>query len=385
MNNKGLTYRLKSIFIALGAWELFFWIVFFSLFIYLGNKVSEFRFENPEFIWLFLIIPVLVLGYILQLKWKNKAIDALADKSLRKYLMFPVSSMKSFAKFFFLRNAIAFLIIALMNPQFGKGKQKAISEGIEIMIALDISNSMRALDLDVNKDRLTIAKLNIERLMNHLHGDKVGIVIFAGGSYVQVPLTSDYSSAKMMLSSVDPEMMSLQGTSIGQAIRRSLEAFDMENGVNKAIIVMSDGEDHEGDALSAAQLAKEQNVEVNTVGMGTTTGTVIPDYKFGQKIGLKKDENGNTVTTTLNEEMLMQVAQAGGGSYTRAQGTYVNLDGLLESIKSIDKTELDSQLYTDYVDQFQWFLALGLLFLILHLLINQKHSGIIHKLLDYEV
>jgi Ca-activated chloride channel family protein len=386
MNLKNIyTYSFKAIFLSILAWEVIFWGVFISLYFYLTEQVDAFRLENPELMWLFLIIPIFIGGFLLSIKWKNKAIVNMADKKLVPYLIQPISSLKTFIRYFFIRNALAFLIIALINPQYGRGKQKAVSEGIEIMIALDISNSMRALDLDKEKSRLDIAKLSIERLLNNLHGDKVGIIIFAGNAFVQVPLTTDYRTAKMFLSSVTPDMMSNQGTDIAAAIRKALETFDFENGVNKTIIVMSDGEDFEGDAIQAAKEAKEKGVMVSTVGMGTTKGTVIPDYKNGRRVGLKKDEKGNTVMTHLNQDMLMQIAQAGGGSFTMAQGTYVNLYGLLDSIKNIDKKELDSQLYTDYEDQFQWFIGIGLLFLFISFFFGTKRSGLIHKLQDYEI
>jgi Ca-activated chloride channel family protein len=385
MEIKNYTYSLKAVTLAVIIWEAVFWTIFFSLFFYMTDQVDAFRIENRAYLWLFLMIPILIIGFLWALSWKNKAIKRLSDDRLSHFLIHPISSIKTFLKFFLFRNAIAFMLIALINPQYGKGKQKAISEGIEIMIALDISNSMRALDLDPEKDRLKVAKLSIERLLNNLHGDKVGIIIFAGDAFVQVPMTTDYRTAKMFLNSVSPDMMTNQGTSIGTAIRKAMSSFDLENGVNKAIIVMSDGEDFEGDAFIAAEEAVSNKIIVNTVGMGTTKGTVIPDYKNGKRIGLKKDSEGNTVMTHLNEDMLIQVSQTGGGSYTQAKGTYVNLDGLLESIKNIDKTELDSNLYTDYEDQFQWFIGIGLLFLLSQFLFTSKRSGFIHKLQDYEI
>ena len=385
MQQKNYIYSIKPIILAIIVWEIIFWALFFSLYFYMTEQVEAFRIENTEYLPLFLIIPVVFIGFILTLVWKNKAIKRLSDAKLSPFLIHPISTLKTFIKFFLFRNAIAFLLIGLLNPQYGKGKQKAISEGIEIMIALDISNSMRALDLDHDKDRLKVAKMSIERLLNNLHGDKVGVVTFPGDAFMQVPLTTDYSTAKMFLNAVSPDMMSNQGTSIGLAIEKAMTSFDFDNGVNKAIIVMSDGEDFEGAAMLAAQTALDKKVIVNTVGMGTSNGTVIPDYKNGRRIGLKKDEDGNTAMTYLNESMLKQIAQTGGGSYTKANGTYVNLDGLLESIKSVDKTEIDSNLYTDYEDQFQWFIAIGLLFLVGHYFFTSKRSGIIHKLQDYEV
>lgn len=373
-------YNFKTILLSVLIWEGIFWMAFFGLFFFLKDQVDAFRFEHRSFLWLLTLVPVLVIGYFLLINWKNKKLDQLADQRLLRYLTQPVSSIKSFWKFFFFRNAIAFMVIALANPQFGKGTTKAVSEGIEIMIALDISNSMRAFDLDSKRDRLQVAKMAIEQLFNNLHGDKVGIVLFAGDAFVHIPLTTDYGAAKIFLNTVQPEMISNQGTAIGLAINKCLNSFDFENGVNKSIIVLSDGEDHEGSALEQAEFAKEQNVIVSTVGMGEPHGTPIPNYENGRIVGMKKDENGNTVTTRLNEEMLREVARAGGGAYTAAQGTYVNLSGLLESIRSIDKTEMDSKLYTDYKDHFQWFLALAIICLITESFFSERRSGIIHKL-----
>lgn len=373
-------YNLRTILLSVLIWEGIFWLAFFGLYFFLIDQVEAFRFEHFNFLWFLFAIPLLVGGYFALLLWKNRVLTQLADQRLLRYLTQPVSSIKSFWKFFFFRNAIAFLIIALANPQYGKGTTKAVSEGIEIMLALDISNSMRALDLDPNRDRLKVAKMAIEQLLNNLHGDKVGVVLFAGDAFVYTPLTVDYGAAKIFLNSVQPEMMSNQGTAIGLAIEKCMESFDFENGVNKSIIILSDGEDHEGNSIEQAEAAKAQNVIVSTVGMGLPNGTPIPDYKNGRIVGMKKDENGNTVTTRLNEQMLRDVAKAGGGGYTAAQGTYVNLSGLLDSIRSIDKTEMDSKLYTDYKDHFQWFLALGLLCLIIESFFTERRSGIIHKL-----
>lgn len=373
-------YNVRTILFSIIIWEVLFWLTFFGLYYYLIEQVEAFRIEHREFLWLLLIIPIYILGYLLRIGWKNKVMKKLADQRLLPYLTLPVSSMKSFWKFFFFRNALAFLILALANPQYGKGSQKAVSEGIEIMIALDISNSMRALDLDPKRDRLRVAKMAIEQLLNELHGDKVGLVLFAGDAFVHLPLTIDYGAAKLFLATVQPEMISNQGTAVGLAIETSMKSFDFDNGVNKSIIIISDGEDHQGNALSQAKSAQEQGVVINTVGMGKPVGTPFPDYKNGRMVGLKKDSQGNTVTTKLNEKMLLDIAKAGGGVYTAAQGAYVDLRGILSSVRGIDKTEMDSKLYTDYKDHFQWFLALGLICLILEILVSEKRSGLIHKL-----
>ncbi|MDA7804241.1 VWA domain-containing protein [Crocinitomix sp.] len=373
-------YNLKTIIFSIVIWEVIFWSAFFGLFYYLIDQVEAFRFENKAILWFLLAVPAYIFGYLLLVLWKNKVLGRLADNRLLPYLTMPVSSAKSFWKFFFFRNALAFLIIALANPQYGKGSQKAVSEGIEIMIALDISNSMRALDLDAKRDRLKIAKMAIEQLLNKLHGDKIGLVLFAGDAFVHLPLTIDYGAAKLFLSTVRPEMMTNQGTAIGLAIKTAMETFDFDNGVNKSIIILSDGEDHQGNAIAEAEAAFDKNVIVNTVGMGKPMGTPIPDFVNGKIVGLKKDAEGNTVTTKLNERMLREVAAVGGGSYSAAQGAYVDLNALLSSIRSIDKTEMESKQYTDYKDHFQWFLIFGLICLVIELFISERRSGIIHKL-----
>lgn len=374
------TYNLRVILIAVLIWEVVFWSVYFGLYFFLIDQVEAFRFEWEAALWGLLSIPLFLSGYLFLIRWKNTVLERLADNRLIPFLTQPVSSIKSFWRFFFFRNALTFLIIAIANPQFGKGTTKAVSEGIEIMVALDISNSMRALDLDPKRDRLQVAKMAIEQLLNNLHGDKVGLVLFAGDAFVQLPMTTDYGAAKIFLNSVSPEMMSNQGTAIGEAIDECMSSFDFENGVNKSIIILSDGEDHEGSATMMAEQAYSENVIVSTVGMGTPMGTPIPDIKNGQYVGMKKDKDGNTVTTRLNEAMLKEVANAGGGAYTAAQGTYVNLSGLLDSIRSIDKTEMESKLYTDYKDYFQWFLGFGLLCFVIEFFISERRSGIIHKL-----
>lgn len=376
-------YDFRNLMISVLIWEGIFWLVYFSLYYFMTNDISAFQFENPDLLYGLLIVPLLVTGYLLVIQWKNDKLQRLADERLLKYLTYPVSSVKSFAKFFLFRNGVVFLILGLANPQYGHGKNKAVHEGIEIMIALDISNSMRALDLDPKMDRLQVAKISIERLLNNLHGDKIGLVIFAGDAFVQVPLTSDYNAAKMFLYSVRPEMMSNQGTDIGLAIDKCMKTFDMENGVNKAIIVMSDGEDHEGNPEMVAKGAFEHNVVVSTVGMGTNRETPIPNYENGKISGMKKDENGKTVLTTLNEGMLQSIAAAGGGAYVQAEGTYVNLEGLMETVREIEKSEMESVLYVDFEDQYQWFLLLGLALLVIEFFLTEKRSGIVHKLQEY--
>lgn len=383
MSENQYKYNIKHILIAVFIWEAVFWTIGVSLFFYMDD-VEAFRFENQWVLWSLLLIPLIILGYWVLLLWKNGKLSVLGENNLLKYLTSPVSEVKSFLKFFLYRNALAFLIVALANPQYGKGKNKMVAEGIEIMIALDISNSMRALDLDPTRDRLTVAKMSIDRFLHSLHGDKVGILVFAGDAFLQVPLTADYRAIKMFMQNVSPDMITNQGTDISLAIDKCIQSFDMDNGVNKAIIIMTDGEDHEGNAEEMARSASEMNIVVSTVGMGTNNETPIPEYENGQMVGLKKDGSGKTVYTKLNEEMLVNIAQVGGGTYIRADGNYVNLEGLMESIRHIEKTEMESSLYSDFEDQYHWFLAMGLVFLFIEFFITESRSGIVHKLQEHE-
>jgi len=383
MSANSFKYQIKELAIAVIVWEVIFWGVFFSIYFYLQD-LENFRFENEYMLWGLCLIPLVVLGYFVVWKWKNKSLRILANEKLLKYITAPVSTVKSFFKFFFYRNALAFMIFAMANPQYGKGNSSMVAEGIEIMIALDISNSMRALDLDPTRDRLMVAKMSIDRLLSSLHGDKVGIVVFAGDAHLHIPISGDYRALRMFMASIRPEMMTNQGTDIATAIDKCIQSFDMENGINKAIIVISDGESHEGGAEEMAKAAYDNKIIVSTVGMGTDKETTIPEVKDGKIIGLKKDDNGNTVYTKINEEMLFNIAQAGGGRYTKAEGNYVNIEGLLKSIKDIEKTEMETNLYTDYDDQYHWFLGLGLLMILAEFLFTEKRSTVLDKLQEYE-
>lgn len=364
-------YNIKSIVISIIIFEIIFFGLFYAFYNSFLDNNEMFRFEHKGWNYLWIILPIIIILFIFNLVWKNRTVNNFASTELIKHLKQPVSNTKTFFKYFFLRNAMAFLIIALLNPQFGKGTQKASQNGIEIFIALDISNSMRALDLDTNRDRLKIAQMSIERLLGKLSGDKIGLILFAGDAFVQLPLTSDYGSAKLFLNSISPDMISNQGTDINNAIEIALSSFNFNNGFNKSIIVISDGEDHEGKAIEIAKKAYKDGVIVNTIGMGTTKGTVIPNYKNGKRVGLKKDKEGNTVISKINTSLLKNIAKNGGGSYIQAKGNILNLTPLLEGIRKIEKSDLGSETFTDYEDHFQWFIGIGLIFIILHFLYNE--------------
>ena len=246
-------------------------------------------------------------------------------------------------------------------------------EGVDLMIAIDLSNSMLAEDLQPN--RLMRAKQSISKLIDRLDGDRIGLIVFAGEAYVQLPITTDYSAAKLFLSTINTNIVPTQGTAIGKAIGLALNSFNMTNDQSKAIIIITDGENHEDDAIKKAREAQELGVYVHTIGMGSVVGGPIPlKNKNGNITGYQKDESGNTVITKLNETMLKEIAHNGNGSYIRANSTQSGLDALFNEINKMEKKEIGSKVFTDYKDRFQWFIGLSILLLILDIVIKNTKN-----------
>ncbi len=362
--------------IGLLALEIIFWGVCVATYQYLISHVVEFRFEHPNRLWLLSVILLLNIAWISNRIWRNKALKNFAKIETVHHIHAGYSNFRSSVKYFLFRTAFGLLVIASANPQYGENEKTVESKGIDIMIALDISRSMMAEDIVNNYSRLDLAKLAIGKLMNELRGDHVGIVVFAGEAYKQLPLTPDYHVAKLFLKSIGTDMISSQGTDIGNAIDLCMSSFDLEKNTNKAILIMSDGEDHEEMAVNAANDASNQNVVICTIGMGTDKGVPIPVYKRGKKIGNKKDKENSTVLTKINEENLIQIAQAGNGTYTRAQGLNLNLRKIVDRLNAIERTTLKKEKYSTYDDQFQWFLIPAFILLFLELIILEKRGTI---------
>ena len=331
-----------------------------------------------------LILVILNILWVRNKIWKKKAISNFAEINTLSKIFNGFSNNRSFIKFFTFRIAIGLLIIAAANPQYGENERTVVSKGIDIMIALDISKSMMAEDLVPDYNRLDIAKLAIGKLMNELRGDHVGIVVFAGEAYKQLPLTPDYQVAKLFLKSVGSDMISSQGTDIGNAIELCMSSFSEERKTNKAIIIISDGEDHEEMAIAAAEDASENGVVICTVGMGSEKGVPIPIIRNGRKVGIKKDQDELTVLTKLNEENLIQIAEAGNGTYTKTKGLNLDLRKILDRINKIEKTSLKKDRYSTYDDQFQWFLIPGILLLLLDFVIFEKRGKIDDQLVLFK-
>ncbi|MDB2368735.1 VWA domain-containing protein [Flavobacteriales bacterium] len=331
------------------------------------------RYENSEWLFLLVLIPIIILVFIFSLRWRKKAIEVFGQLKLVYKLMPMASDFKLKTKFILFSIALTALIIGIANPQIGSKMEEVKREGVDLMIAIDLSNSMLAEDLQPN--RLMRAKQSISKLIDRLQGDRIGLIVFAGEAYVQLPITTDYSAAKLFLSTINTSIVPTQGTAIGKAIELSIKSFDLENDQNKAIIVITDGENHEDDAIEKAKEAEDLGIFVHAIGMGSEDGGPIPiKSRNGRITGYQKDKEGNTVITTLNEDMLKQIAQAGGGSYIRANSTQSGLNALFKEINKMEKKEIGSKVFTDYKDRFQWFIGLAIILLLIETLIKGRKN-----------
>jgi len=331
------------------------------------------RYENIEYLnLLYGLIPLFLL-MVYYSKWKSKAFKSFGEGLVKKGLIPFYSKSRENLKFLLIFLCITSMIIGISNPQIGTKMEEVKREGVDLMIALDLSNSMLAEDIKPN--RLERARQAISRLIDKLEGDRIGLIVFAGDAYVQLPITTDYSAAKLFLSTVNTNIVPSQGTAIGKAIDLSIRSVDMENGQNKAIIIITDGENHEDDALEQAKLANEKDVFVHTLGMGLSKGGPIPIYnKYGNNAGYRKDKEGNTIISKLNEQMLQEIASAGNGTYVRANNTQAGLSTLFSEINKMEKKEIGTMVFTDYKDRFQLFLSIALLLLFFDLILLSRKN-----------
>ena len=333
-----------------------------------------FRFEDPIYLYLLAILPVIVLlRYLLVMRQRRKLRKA-GDIGLIMGLMPDVSKWRPQLKFWLIISALAILTLMLARPQMGMRISNEKRVGIETIIAMDISNSMRA--QDVEPSRLDRSKMMIENLVDNFTNDKIGLIVFAGDAFVQLPITADYVSAKMFLQSIDPSMMPTQGTDIARAISMASTSFTQEEGIGKAIIVITDGEDHEGGALEAAKEAKEKGMRVYVLGVGSTGGAPIPVPSTGDYM---KDRMGQTVMSALNEDMCRQVAQAGGGAYIHVENNSAAKEQLNDELDKLSKKETSSTVYSDYDEQFQAFGIIALLLIIIEVCILERENRMLRK------
>ncbi len=335
--------------------------------------MESFRFAHPEYFYLMLVIPAFVVLFILSRLSRLRSLRLFGDRALIAQLMPSASGNRPFIKFTIWMLALAFIIGALAQPQFGSKLVTSKRKGVELIIALDVSNSMMAEDIKPN--RLERAKRAIAKLTERLRNDKIGLIVFAGQAYVQLPITTDYVSAKLFLDAINTGIVPVQGTAIGAAIQMAMKSFTPEFTGSKAVIVITDGENHEDDAVGAAKEALEKKIIVHTIGMGLPQGAPIPIGGPGSRDFLK-DKQNNIVVTKLDENMLTQIATAGGGTYIRANNAEVGLNNLFNEIEKMEKSELNSRDYSEYNDQFPLFLTLALLLIMIDFMILDRPSSI---------
>ena len=333
-----------------------------------------FRFEEPIYLYLLAVIPVLALVRWLLERKQHKRLRKFGDPELLSQLMPDVSRWRPAAKFWTLEAALALLIVMIARPQMGTRISHDKRTGIETIIAMDISNSMLA--EDVAPSRLDRTKMMVENLVDNFTDDKIGLIVFAGDAFVLLPITSDYVSAKMFLSDIHPSLMATQGTDIATAINMATNSFTQQQGVGKAIIVVTDGEDHEGGALEAAKDAKKKGMRVYVLGVGSPNGAPIP---LGNG-NYMKDRTGNTVMTKLNEEMCRQVAEAGGGAYIHVDNNSNAQQQLDNELSKLTKKEMQSTIYSDYDEQFQAFGIIALILLIIEICILDRKNPLARRI-----
>ena len=326
------------------------------------------RFQDSIYLWLLLILPLMALVRFVVWRQRRNKLRKFGDPELLKQLMPDVSKYRPTVKFWLMMSAVAILILIIARPQMGTKVSHEKRNGIEAIIALDISNSMMA--EDVMPSRLAKSKLLVENMVDHFTNDKIGLVVFAGDAFVQLPITSDYVSAKMFLQNIEPSLIATQGTDIARAISLSENSFTQQDKVGKAIIVITDGEDHEGGALEAAKDARKKGINVFILGIGDPKGAPIPDGKGGYM----KDNTGQTVMSALNEQMCKQVAEAGSGTYIHVDNTNDAQGKLNDELTKLQSGETNSVIFSEYNEQFQAFGLILILLLIVEICVLESKN-----------
>lgn len=328
-----------------------------------------FRFESPYFLYLLIIVPVLIVIFIISEYVKTKRIKKFGDPELMKSLMPNATRYRPAIKFSIVCLAMIFMILLIARPQFGTKTETVTKKGIEVEIALDISNSMMA--QDVLPSRLDKSKNIISRLVDNFDNNKIGLVLFAGDAYTQLPITSDYVSAKMFLNNISPSLISRQGTAIGAALNLAMNSFTPQQGVGKSIIVITDGENHEGGVMEAVKAASDKGIQVNVLGVGSVDGAPIP---VSSGSDYKKDNSGNIVVTKLNEQMCQDIARQGNGIYARVDNTNSAFRALEKQLDTLSKADIDTKVFSQYNEQFMPLAWIVLVLLVLEALIMNKKN-----------
>lgn len=326
-----------------------------------------------------MILPVMIIFYMVLVFWKKRTQRKFAEPVLLRRLTPNRSSFKGILKLLFLLLGLSGLILGLANPKIGTKLETVKREGIDIVFAIDVSKSMLAEDIAPN--RLEKAKRLVSEIINQLASDRIGIIAYAGQAYPQLPITTDYSAAKMFLQNMNTDMMSSQGTAINEAIKLATTYYDDEEQTNRVLFIVSDGEDHsEGLVIDAVELAIAEGIRVFTIGVGKTKGAPIPLKRNGVIQELKKDAQGEVVITKLNEDILEEIAYEGNGEYINGSNTEEAVQFIKDELNKMDKMEFEAKQFAEYKDQFQWFLGAGLFFLFLDIFLLDRKTKWLKRL-----
>jgi len=337
-----------------------------------------YQLEEKIWFWLLLIIPVIVVVFLVLQIWKRHARKKFANDYLLKRLSPNRSTFKPILKLLVLCLAFASLTIAMVNPKIGTKLETIKRQGVDIVFAVDVSKSMLAEDVAPN--RLEKSKQLVTQIINNLASDRVGIIAYAGKAFPQLPITTDYASAKMFLQSMNTGMLSSQGTAIDEAIQLAKTYYDDEEQTNRVLIIISDGEDHSNIATSVAEEASDEGIKIFTIGVGEAKGAPIPIKRNNIVLNYKKDNQGQTVITKLNEETLIDIAKEANGQYINGKNTAEVLENIRNILNNMDKKEFEAKQFAEHKDQFQWFLAFGIFFLLIDILLLERKTAWLNRL-----
>ncbi len=381
MSKKRYTYRLKLIYTGITAWEIIFWTLYLLVTNAFGlfgkTSADQLGYVHPSALYLLILLIPIVGIFVYNVHQNNRFANTTTERVAQSYLR-PVSTMSAFLKFFFFRNTLVFLILAISQPVFGTKKVKGTSESLELVIALDISNSMNTRDISDDYSRLDISKRAIIQLINNLHGEKIGIALFANNSFVHLPITSDYGAAKLFITDIETDMITSQGTNIGAALNISSKMFSKQK-TTKGIILITDGEDHEGSLTKVIEEIKEKNLQLSILGIGTTKGGLIPENPNRPNLGYKTDARGKMVVSKLNEAFIQKLANQTGGTATVSSSEFPDLSALLTEINQMKRTKIDTLDFDIKQQRYQLPLFLGILCWIAFLLWSRNYVGMLDK------
>ena len=371
MSTRG-TYQVGTVAGIVIAVELLAWAFGITFWLLADRYLPQFRMANPHWLWALLIGPVLTLLFLIGLGLKNRALKRYSSQPLLPWMVRGVSSWRVALKFLLARHGLSFALFALMGPEMGTKLEEVKARGVDVVVAIDVSNSMLAEDLRPN--RMEVARRALTQLIEKMQGDRLGIVVFAGTAYTQLPITADRSAAKLFLADIGPGMVSTQGTAIGTAIDQARKSFQKDAAKGRAIIVISDGESFEDDGEAAAKAAAAEGIVVNTIGLGSPEGAPIPERHGNQVTGFKKDKDGQTVMTKLNEDMLRRVARAGNGEYVLATNGGTGIETMVQQLRGMDQTETGTYKFAGHEDRYQYFLAIGCMLIFAGLFMGERGS-----------